>query len=223
MPSVRTLFVGDVHGCRAELEALLEACHWGLKDRVVLLGDLVAKGPDSAGVVRLARENGFLAVLGNHDAHVIKHRGSKGKELEALKPEHRKAVTSLSKQDFEYLEGLPLFLKFPEWNLLAIHGGMVPGLPVEKQSREHLLNMRSITEDGEPSKRAKDGRPWGSLWKGPERVVYGHDAMRGLQRYAMATGLDTGCVYGGKLTGLVMPDDELVSVKAAEPYQRADA
>ena len=58
---------------------------------------------------------------------------------------------------------------------------MVPGVPVEKQAREHLLTMRSITADGRPSKRI-EGTPWGALWKGPEHVVFGHDAVRGLQR-----------------------------------------
>ena len=58
----RTLLIGDVHGCNDELGELLKAAHWTSAQRLVLVGDLVAKGPDSAGVVQRARELGALAV-----------------------------------------------------------------------------------------------------------------------------------------------------------------
>ena len=89
--------------------------------------------------------------------------------------------------------------------------------PLEQQEREHLLTLRSITNEGEPSKKSK-GMPWASQWRGPERMVFGHDAVRGLQEYAYATGLDTGCVYGGELTALVLPERKLVSVRAQRAY-----
>ena len=73
----RTILIGDVHGCREELESLLKAVEYGAGDEVVLVGDLVAKGPDSQGVVQLARESGFRSVMGNHDAHVLKLRAGK--------------------------------------------------------------------------------------------------------------------------------------------------
>jgi hypothetical protein len=100
---------------------------------------------------------------------------------------------------------------------VVVHGGLVPGVAIEKQERDHLLNLRSIAADGQPSKRI-EGNPWGALWPGPEQVVYGHDAIRGLQRHPFATGLDTGCVYGRALTALVLPAGELVSVPARRAY-----
>ncbi len=218
---MRTLVVGDVHGCLDELLALLAAARRTPDDRVVLVGDLVAKGPNSAGVVRWARESNADAVLGNHDAHVLHAvRGDR-----RVSPMHRAVAESLSAADVAWLEARPLFLRLDgvgDRPYLVVHGGVVPGTPIEQQTRAHLLNLRSITADGEPSKRI-EGAPWASLWKGPEHVVFGHDAVRGLQQHPFATGLDSGCVYGRSLTALVLPAGELVSVPAFQAYLAIDA
>ena len=215
---MRTLFIGDVHGCAQELDALLEECSWRPGERVVLVGDLVAKGPDSAGVVRRARELGALAVRGNHDAHVLRWRSGEMPGGKRLKPEHQHVLETLTEADWAYLESLPLYRRFPELNVLAVHGGVVPGVPLEAQREEDLLNLRSITPEGEPSKRVEGGAPWASHWRGPELVIFGHDALRGLQRHPHALGLDTGCVYGGRLTAYALPEGRLHSVPALRAY-----
>jgi diadenosine tetraphosphatase ApaH/serine/threonine PP2A family protein phosphatase len=214
---MRTLIIGDVHGCFDELLRLLARCNRAAEDRVVLVGDLVAKGPDSAGVVRWARESGADAVLGNHDAHVLRachgDRDVKGK--------HLAIAETLGAADIAWLEARPLWLRLDgaatKLAHLVVHAGFVPGVAIERQERDYLLNLRSITADGQPSTRP-DGTPWATLWTGPEHVVFGHDAVRGLQRHPFATGLDSGCVYGRELTALVLPAGELVSVPAARAY-----
>jgi hypothetical protein len=216
----RTIVVGDVHGCVDELRDLMHACGFARGDRLVLVGDLVAKGPDSQAVVQLLREEGGLAVLGNHDDHALEayHRGDR----DHVKPERRKLLDTLTPPDWAALEALPLFLRLgPERpggpDTVVLHGGAVPGVPIEAQQREHLLTLRSIHEDGTPSKKI-EGHPWAAVWNGPERIVFGHDAVRKLQQEPMATGLDTGCVYGGKLTALLLPERRLVSVNARRAY-----
>jgi hypothetical protein len=209
--SPRTLVVGDVHGCAAELDELLRVAGLEPGDRLVLAGDLVAKGPDSQGVVALARERRALSVLGNHDAHVLKARAG---ALDALKGTHREAAESLTEDDWRYLEALPLWLDLPELNTLVVHAGLLPNVPLDAQPRHLLLNLRSLDEAGQGSTRVSGGRPWAERWPGPRFVVFGHDALRGLQRHPHALGLDTGCVYGGQLSAVWLPERRLVQVEA---------
>jgi hypothetical protein len=218
-----TIVVGDVHGCADELRDVLRACGHRRGDRVALVGDLVAKGPDSHGVLQLAREEKAQAVLGNHDAHALRARAQlAADESRTEKPERQQVLDTLTEEDWAYLEALPLFLRLgPEGprgpEVAVIHAGAVPGIPLDKQDREQLLTLRSIRDDGTPSKRI-EATPWAALWRGPERLVFGHDAVRGLQQHPFATGLDTGCVYGGRLTALILPERRLVSVPARRMY-----
>jgi predicted phosphodiesterase len=214
----RTLVVGDLHGCREELERLLVLSGLTAQDRLVFVGDLVAKGPDSQGVVQLARERGALSVLGNHDAHVLGARSGK-----RVRASHEAVARSLGPADWAYLEGLPLYLELPELDALVVHGGLVPGIGLEQQERHLLLNLRSFDAAGAPSTRADGGAPWAARWPGPRLVLFGHDAVRGLQRHPHALGLDTGCVYGKQLTAVWLPSGVLVQVAAHRVWQVPDA
>jgi len=216
----RTLFVGDVHGCLDELQALLKKLAPSSADRLIFVGDLVAKGPDSEGVVALVRELGAQSVLGNHDDAVLRYRRAQqsGKEPR-LKPGHLAVARSLSEADWAWLEQRPLFLRVPEHNVAVVHAGVVPGKALEAQARDDLLAMRTLRPDGSASSRMEDGDLWTAHYKGPEHVVFGHNAITGLQRTSFASGLDTGCVYGRALTALVLPENTLVSVVAKRAYK----
>jgi diadenosine tetraphosphatase ApaH/serine/threonine PP2A family protein phosphatase len=216
----RTIVVGDVHGCAEELRLLLRKCGHTQGDRVVLAGDLVAKGPDSQGVVQFARENGVLAVLGNHDAFALahKHEADRGRSLD-----RRSYLRSLGAEDWAYLEALPPYLRLGEVrpggpDVMVVHAGLVPGIRLEDQRQEHLRTLRSIADTGEPTSRLLVHSPWAAQWHGPEWVIFGHDAVRGLQQRPLATGLDTGCVYGRQLTAMVLPEGRLVQVSALRRY-----
>ncbi len=216
----RTIVVGDVHGCADELELLLRRCSYAKGDRVVLAGDLVAKGPDSQRVVQLARESGVLAVLGNHDAFALAHRFEPHKQSQ---PGRRSYIATLQAADWEYLQSLPLYLnlgppKPGEPDYVVVHAGVVPGVPLDKQKREHLLSLRSIADTGEPTSRLLLHYPWAARWQGPGKIIFGHDAVRGLQQWPLALGIDTGCVYGRVLTALILPEGEIVQLAALRRY-----
>ncbi len=200
---------------------LLRKCGYSKGDRVVLAGDLVAKGPDSQAVVQFAREEGALAVLGNHDAFALAHRHEGSTPARAHG--RRSYIGHLKEEDWVYLAALPLLLRLgqskpdgPE--VAVVHAGAVPGLPLEQQQREHLLNLRSIDDTGAPTSRLLLHFPWAAKWRGPEMLVFGHDAVRGLQQTSFATGIDSGCVYGRALTALVLPEGKMLQVAALRRY-----
>jgi diadenosine tetraphosphatase ApaH/serine/threonine PP2A family protein phosphatase len=202
----RSIFIGDVHGCARELALLLERVGPGEGDSVYFVGDLIARGPDSAGVIRLFRETNARGVVGNHELRLLDVRRALaagepgvrvGKRQEAL-------LRELGDEDFATLESLPLSLDVPEHSIRVVHAGVLPGKAFAEQDPWTLAHIRSVTKAGLAS--AEFGASsWAAAYDEEPHIVFGHDARRGLQMHAHATGLDTACVYGGELTALVVP------------------
>lgn len=193
---MRTLFVGDVHGCASALRALLGEVR---ADRVVLLGDLFNKGPDPAGVWDLVRDHGAEAVLGNHDDKMLRVWETHGDSI------HHVACRALPQAAREWMVSLPLTIHGPGW--VAIHAGVDPIGGVAGTSRRHALVLRRWPDDD-----VLENPFWWQLYRGAERVFYGHDAIRGLQVHPRTVGLDTGAVYGGPLSGWVLEEERLIQV-----------
>jgi hypothetical protein len=225
----RTIIVGDVHGCSQELDALLSKLGLKPSDTLVFVGDLLNRGPDSTGVLRRVRELGARTALGNHEQRLIAARVSRahGKPGPRLGSSLERLMSELCEQDWQQIEAMPLKIDLPEQGLRVVHAGVVPGVPFETLDPVVVTRIRSIDEDGAPSE--KWGTPWGAKYRGPPHIVFGHNARAVPQLHPDATGLDTGCVYGGRLTALVLPAGAavpppaeragvLVSVPAARAY-----
>ncbi|OQX69963.1 MAG: hypothetical protein B6A08_02015 [Sorangiineae bacterium NIC37A_2] len=227
---VRTIWIGDVHGCAHELGSLLGEIGPTEGDQVVFVGDLVARGPDTRGVLRIAREVSALAVRGNHEhrlllAHQARKKGERGPRLGSS---HEALLRELDDEEWAQLEAMPLSLEFPSHNVRVVHAGVAPGVPFEEQQAWTLLHIRSLTGRGAPSDRYSEVS-WAKSYAELPHIVFGHNAQAGLQLETHATGLDTACVYGGRLTALVLSDNQsppppasrmdcIVSVKAAARY-----
>ena len=213
--SKRTIIIGDVHGCIDEMTELVAKAGYrpGI-DQLIFVGDLINRGPDSLAVWKLYRELGATSVLGNHELHLI--RDAKGIDV------HKKWIKDFKVQFgglFEdYLKDIqswPLYIENEDF--MVVHGGLVPG-EHPSQSDERMVTSLRTWSDGPKGINVAERQPWFNLYQAPKLVVFGHWAkLEGVTR-ANVIGLDTGCVYGKRLTALILPERELVSVKAKQVY-----
>ena len=201
---MRRIFVGDIQGCREPLQRLLDAVAFEAgKDRLMPVGDLVNKGPDSPGVLALLMELQAEPVLGNHDLHCL----AKGKVADP--------------QQERWLRAQPIVRVFDD--LIMVHAGLHPDWDEAKLAQlapaevHYATNVRYCDEHGAqpPADWPPPGppfRPWDDFYRGHKRVVFGHWARRGLVVRPQCIGLDTGCVYGGPLSAWIAEQDRVVQV-----------
>ena len=226
----RVIVIGDVHGCREELDELLGLLTPAPSDRVVMLGDFMDRGPDPVGVVRRVRELGYESVASNHDEkhvrwrkhhHACKTTGKKN----PIRFDERLAAENLalSDDDIAWIAGLPMSIDLGGgWH--AIHAGLEPCKTfAEQKDSPSLLRTRFVNEDGTAYSAKDPNEPdptdkwfWSDRWFGPESIVYGHHIHRFLgprvdRRHLgfpnCCVGLDTGCYAGGRLTAMVLLPD----------------
>jgi hypothetical protein len=230
----RTIIVGDVHGCRNELDALLDKVAFTSGDRLIFVGDLIARGPDSLGVLDIARRTGAIIVRGNHEEKLLawraattaeaaiatgtrrRARGSRKSKDEVLSQMHAVVAQALREVDWSLLRSSPLYYELPEHAACVVHAGVLPGVPIEQQAWSTLMHIRCVTSRGEASaaKDAKCGALWGIQYRGgvagAPHIVFGHNAFRNPQFHPWATGIDTACVYGGRLSAMVLRNNEKI-------------
>ncbi len=231
----RRIFIGDIQGCREELERLLGEVRFDVgADRLHPTGDLVNRGPDSLGVLRLLKQLDAGGVLGNHDVHLLRRaegrrRPGRRDTLEDIldAPDREALLHWLAERPFVREEG----------DVLLTHAGLNPvwadpvrqlrGLDPLDPSEEvdFATRVRYCTADGRrpPKDDPPPGppyRPWYEYWEERETrtLVFGHWARKGLIHRPRVRGLDTGCVWGGSLTAWIAEEDRIVSVPAARAY-----
>lgn len=236
--------IGDVHGCYDELVKLLKELNYtfesvaydlvnfGIKVRhpegrkAVFLGDLVDRGPKTPQVLKLVmsmvQDSSALCVPGNHDAKLLKKlKGSDVKlkhglaeTVEQLSAEEPELISKV--QDF--LEGLVSHYVLDGGNLVVAHAGLK-----EEMHGRGSGAVRTFCMYGETTGETDEfGLPvrynWASDYKGKAMVVYGHTPIPNPQWLNRTICIDTGCVFGGKLTALRYPEKEVVSVNAEKTY-----
>lgn len=214
----RLIAIGDIHGCYREFEDLLDKLRLERSDRVVLLGDLVNRGPDSGRVIALAREHAHLALLGNHELRLINYR--KTGDPTHLKKNDYETLKQLDARAWAYIRAMPLTYHDRGDGIVLVHGGFLPHQPWRRQPARVVTRIQAIDKAGNPRKRseAPSAPHWSELWSGPPFVVYGHTPRPKVSHLKWSLGLDTGCVQGGYLSACILPEKRIVQVRAREKY-----
>ncbi len=244
--------IGDVHGCRQELESLLTTLGYDLtRDdqgrpvdalhpegrRPVFVGDLVDRGPDSPGVLRLVMgmvgAGHALCVPGNHEAKLVRALGNKD-----VRTSHGLAETlsqlAEESEDFrrdvaDFCYGLVSHLVLDDGRLVVAHAGLKEAYHGRASGRVRSFALYGDTT-GETDEFGLPVRyPWANDYRGRAMVLYGHTPTPEAEWVNNTMCLDTGCVFGGKLTALRYPEKDVVSVPAeqvwyepAKPFLVAD-
>lgn len=237
--------IGDVHGCLDELCALLTALGWTLlRDpaddpagnavsathpegrTAVFLGDLVDRGPDTPGVLRLAMgmvaDGAALAIAGNHEVKLV--RALRGRDV---RRSHGlvESLEQLSEQPAgfrdeacEFMDGLIGHYVLDGGRLVVAHAGLRERFHGRASKRVRAFGLYGETS-GETDEYGLPVRyPWALEYRGAATVVYGHTPVPEAEWVNNTICVDTGCVFGGSLTALRYPERELVSVPAAKVW-----
>ncbi len=236
--------IGDIHGCGDELEALLAELGYRVtwtpelgvtRDHnrtAVFVGDLVDRGPRSPDVVRLVRtmvDAGLaLCVMGNHERKAVKWllgkdvKRTHGLEQTIAQYEALWASENVGREDRrsvkDFLDGLRSHVWLDGGQLCVAHAGLKEEMIGRASGavREFALygeTTGEIDEFGLPVRA-----DWAAHYRGSTTVVYGHTPVVEAEWVNNTICIDTGCVFGGKLTALRWPERELVSVPAAKTY-----
>ncbi|WP_198318698.1 polynucleotide kinase-phosphatase [Pseudofrankia inefficax] len=233
--------IGDVHGCRAELEGLLVKLGYELSRddagrpvgashpegrRVIYVGDLVDRGPDTPGVLRLAMgmvaDGTAFAVRGNHEDKLVRALAGKKvtighglaeslEQLGAQSAEFRAQAT-------EFCDGLIAHYVLDGGRLVVAHAGLKEVYHGRASARVRSFALYGDTTGETDAYGLPVRYPWANEYRGKATVLYGHTPVPEPEWINNTLCLDTGCVFGGALTALRYPERELVSLPAARVY-----
>ena len=232
--------IGDVHGCFDELVELLKELGYEISTqpdgeivveppqgrKAIFVGDFVDRGPKVAEVLRLVmgmqKTGAALCVPGNHDVKLVRALQGRNvnpthglaESLSQLEEESAEFKTQIT----EFLNGLVSHYVLDSGKLVVAHAGMKAELQGRASGR-----VREFALYGETTGETDEfGLPirinWADEYRGNAMVVYGHTPVAEPQWVNRTINIDTGCVFGGKLTALRYPEKEIVSVAAYQTY-----
>lgn len=240
--------IGDVHGCYDELTELLVEIYADAGDapvKIYFVGDLIDKGPKTSQVLELVEKEfligtQFAFILGNHEEKFL--RWCTSQEIEE-NGGRRNQVTdkwqfAKIRQFKPLLEEAPLYIKLPEYNVVLVHGGIEPKMielppPALKDANKYqknILRVRYVSSDGRMVSLGQENLEQGDKWWADVydgrfgTIIYGHQPYDDVAYSKHAIGIDTGCVFGGKLTALRLNLDgnhKVISVSAKEKYAKS--
>ncbi len=214
---MKQLVIGDVHGCYGEFLELLDKCALSEDDEIIALGDIIDRGPDTPRLLKFFTDHqNVRSIMGNHERkHIRSYQGK-------VRPALSQLITRRELSERGYRKMIDLIIDFPVYieldNAVLIHGFYEPGIVLNRQKENVLIGTMS----GETYFLEKFQEPWYRLYDGDKPVIAGHhDYSRAHKPMVIDDKvflIDTGCCYGGFLTGLILPDFRLISVDCKHDY-----
>jgi serine/threonine protein phosphatase 1 len=205
MKDERIFIVGDIHGCLGMLKRLMDKIDWRPdKDRLIFLGDYIDRGEDSRGVIDFilqisSRSKGVECVLGNHETIFLDFLSGQDMKtflanggaptLESYRRRGWDEGALIPSEHLTFLKSLRPWIELEDY--YVVHAGLRPGIEIKGQELEDLVWIRDpfIYSDHDFGKR----------------VIFGHTPFSEPLVMANKIGLDTGAVYGNRLTCLELP------------------
>jgi bis(5'-nucleosyl)-tetraphosphatase (symmetrical) len=210
----RLIVYGDIHGCYKEFLHLRSLISIQKYDVEICAGDTITRGKDSVKTLRYIQKNNIKSVVGNHENKIIrylKHEKSGVKNPIELDQDEKKIVRELSVADVDFMNSMPLFLRFGR--ITVLHAGVQNHFNLDSLSKEEMskvLRLRYITNDGKFIPFGEEDSNsifWSEVYNGKQGfIVYGHQTFEEVKSDKHSLGIDTGCVYGNKLSAVVFED-----------------
>ena len=219
--------IGDIHGCYNELCELINKLGYPRNDRkLIFLGDLCDRGPNNMEVLRLVmdmvKSGNAYCVQGNHDSKLLRY--IKGSNVQLS---HGLQITTeqLQTKSEEFIKETKIFLDslishyiFDNGRLAVAHAGIIEKYQGRGSNRVRSFCLYGDTT-GETDEYGLPVRlPWANEYRGKALVVYGHTPTLEAEIINNTICIDTGCVFGGKLTAYRYPEGEIISIKAEREY-----
>jgi len=234
--------IGDVHGCFEELLELLEKLGYAVTEtdtatkqfdvavpelrRVVFLGDLVDRGPDTPSVLGLAmsmvEQGKALCVPGNHDVKFVKKLKGRDVKIAHGLAESLEQIAHYSEEFhqrvIQFFDQLPSHRILDDGKLVVAHAGIKESMQGKDTSKTRAFTLYGDVSGENDEYGLPIRKDWGKNYSGAATVVHGHTPVLEPRKLNRTVCIDTGCVFGGKLTAYRYPEDELVSVPARRQY-----
>lgn len=246
---MRRIIIGDVHGCIDELEELIYTLNINTNDSIFFIGDLIDRGPDSVAVVKkcyaLSIDYEVKLILGNHEEkflrylHHIENKTGLENEMSGI-DEFPKLLSELNRDEIDFIKNAYYSFAFEEEKITLLHGGISNQVkfsfpktyqygvvnPKQLKGLDLITKVRFVSPDGKfvgLNEETEADKYWAEVYDGNfGHIYFGHQPFmqQNLKAFAHATCLDTGCVFGGWLSAVVIENDNksFVSIKAKETY-----
>ncbi len=212
------IIYGDLHGCLKEFQALRAKIDPSEHDTEIIVGDILDRGPDSNELLSYVVENQIVSILGNHEYKYIRYKRHNDLFLKTGKknPMHLdvqdlKIFNNISDKEFKYLKSLVFSIKIDK--LTVLHAGITNDINLDTATVKELkktLWIRTLDENQKPLSLDSDhteAKFWTEYYDGNQGIIiYGHQHFKEVKVDQYSIGIDTGCVYGNKLSACIISD-----------------